>query len=766
MNGQQLKILFVEDNREDAEIIGRNLKREGINFTWRLVYTEESYTAEINSFKPDIIISDYTLPQFDGMQALMIRNDLIPTVPFILVTGSINEEVAVKCMKAGADDYILKDNLSRLGTAVKFSLEKKELLIQKENAVEALRISQKEFQNYFDSGAIGMSVIAPDKSWIQINERLCRMLGYSKEELMKLTWMDITHPDDLKQSIDLFDKAVAGEIDMYEFDKRFIRKNGEIIFTSVSVVCQKDQDNMAHHLLASYFDITQRKKMEEKIIESETHYRTLVDLSPDGILITNMEGAVKYISRKMYEIFRVPPGELDIANTSILDWVSPDYHETVMSRLYNILAGNDLPDIGEYKLLRYDRTPFWAELSSSPIDYGEKELLVVCRDITDRKEAAQELIKAKEKAEESDRLKTAFLHNISHEIRTPMNAIVGFASLMSEPGITKQMFDYYVEVIINSSNQLLSIINDIIDVANIEANIVKVNKSDFLLNSLLKSSYKQFLPKANEKKIELGLSCELSDEESMIFTDNTKLQQIISNLISNALKFTLKGSVNFGYTVRGDYIEFFVADTGIGIPPEHQTKIFDRFYQVEDPHTKVYEGTGLGLSICKAYVELLGGKIGVTSEPGRGSRFYFTIPYEKPVALEAEVLHTIAESDFSFSEKKRILVVDDVDSNFMLIKFFLKGINAEVIRATNGKDAVEKALSDDNIDLILMDIRMPGMDGLTATRIIRESKPDIPIIAQTAYTDDVQKALDSGCTALISKPFDKQKLLEVIEKMF
>ena len=248
-------------------------------------------------------------------------------------------------------------------------------------------------------------------------------------------------------------------------------------------------------------------------------------------------------------------------------------------------------------------------------------------DITLKKMAEEELISAKLKAEESDRLKTAFLHNVSHEIRTPMNAIIGFSSLLNEPGLDQSDRQQYTEIIFQSSNQLLSIINDIVDVANIESGQVKINIKRTDLNFSLRSLDEQFSFSEKQYKIPITLSAGLPDEKAVIMTDNTKLIQILSNLINNSVKFTPSGQIDFGYTLNGNWLEFFVKDTGIGIPQESLGKIFDRFYQVDRTISKQFGGTGLGLSICKAYVQLLGGNISVSSSSDNGTSFVFTIPY-------------------------------------------------------------------------------------------------------------------------------------------
>jgi len=284
----------------------------------------------------------------------------------------------------------------------------------------------------------------------------------------------------------------------------------------------------------------------------------------------------------------------------------------------------------EKRYIRKDGSVIWGSTTVSIIRNNKDEVqyfLAMVEDITSRRNAEAELIAAKEKAEESDRLKTAFLHNVSHEIRTPMNAIIGFSSLLSDPELSKAEHLQYVDIISQSSNQLLSIINDIVDIANVESGQVKLNIRELNLNSALFILNEQFSYRDNQSKILIKLTTGLRDDEAIIVTDRTKLIQILTNLIANSLKFTKQGQIDFGYVLKDGFLEFFVRDTGIGISNDHIGKIFDRFYQVDGAVSRQYGGTGLGLSICKAYVELLGGKISVESEPGIGTTFIFTIPY-------------------------------------------------------------------------------------------------------------------------------------------
>jgi PAS domain S-box-containing protein len=324
--------------------------------------------------------------------------------------------------------------------------------------------------------------------------------------------------------------------------------------------------------------------------------------------------------------------EEDLKSFTFRDFTHSDYIINDEISLLELVSGKIPVYHTEKRYIRNDGSVIWGSTTVSIVRNKQDEvqfLLVMIEDITSRKNAEAELIAAKDKAEESDRLKTAFLHNVSHEIRTPMNAIIGFSTLLNDPELSEEDRRQYIDIIFQSGNQLLSIINDIVDIANVESGQAKVNLTEVNLNSTLRSLNDQFSIYGKQNFVSIHLKTTLSDNDSKIVTDNTKLVQILSNLINNAIKFTKNGLINFGYTLKDKYIEFFVSDSGIGIPPEYHSRIFDRFFQVDSAVSRQYSGTGLGLSICKGYVELLGGEIKVESELGKGALFLFTIPYLK-----------------------------------------------------------------------------------------------------------------------------------------
>jgi signal transduction histidine kinase len=447
--------------------------------------------------------------------------------------------------------------------------------------------------------------------------------------------------------------------------------------------------------------------------------------------------------------------------------ISPliEYRDMLDETLDMLLCYNE-PYEAEFMIRRSDNGILRSVYSKAELEHvsdsEQIKVIGVIQDITDWKQAEEELEYEKERAEENNRLKTAFLQNISHEIRTPANAMMGFSTMLCESEIDLQSRKSYTEIIKQCNNQLLELISEIIDISNIEANRLEIFRNEINVNTTLKTLCDQFSPGAREKKIMLVCNSGLSDIDDVVVTDKTKLIQILSNLITNSIKFTDSGYIRVRCTRSNTFLEFSVTDTGIGIQQENQNRIFDQYYQVLNSDSRLYEGMGLGLSITKTLVELIGGKIWFISKPGFGTTFFFTIPYEKPVVRPVAILEQEAPEEFVFPVKKIILVAEDDESNFRLIKYFLAKVNAEIIRAGNGKEAVEKLLSGNKIDLILMDIGMPVMDGYTATRLIRETNQALPIIAQTAYAEDMKRAIECGCNGFISKPFDKKHLIRIL----
>ncbi len=373
---------------------------------------------------------------------------------------------------------------------------------------------------------------------------------------------------------------------------------------------------------------------------------------------------------------------------------------------------------------------------------------------------------AKEKAEESDRLKSSFLTNMSHEIRTPMNAIIGFSDLLGENNLESDIKNDLISEISIQSYSLLNLIDNILDLSRIDTNQFKTQKRKFDLNNTLKDIYNSFYDIIKHK----GLQFNLKTPENTInaFSDSYRIKQVFNNLIDNAIKFTEKGKIEIGFTTVRSTIEFFVKDTGIGLSENEQSHIFERFTKIEDDKKKLYRGAGLGLAISKNIVRLLNGDIWVESSPMEGAAFYFTIPFhdevsEKQIDFEKP---PVIEETLNWSDKT-ILIAEDEESNFRFFEMLIKNTKAKILRAENGKEAIKKC-KDHNIDLVLMDIKMPIMDGLEATKIIKHSKPKLPIITVSAFSskEDSELSISAGCEEHLSKPIQRQNLLRTIKKYF
>ncbi len=391
------------------------------------------------------------------------------------------------------------------------------------------------------------------------------------------------------------------------------------------------------------------------------------------------------------------------------------------------------------------------------------------QDITEEKMAMQQLIEAKEKAEEADNLKSAFLANMSHDLRTPINGILGFAELLREHALAFSEREQYLDIIKSSGNQLLNLINDIIDISKIEANQLTLKEDIMCVNSLLEELHILFLKDIEEKnkKIELQLFKPLKNEESEIYTDPARLQQILINLLSNAIKFTESGIIRFGYEVEEKNIIFYVSDTGRGIKEEKIDFIFERFAQVEEEDIDRHLGTGLGLAISKGLVTLLNGNIWVESKIGEGSTFYFKIPYIQIKSQKSELQKKDNTMKYNW-EGKTVLLVEDDPVNFKYMEILLQRTNANIIMAHDGATAVKKFKSEKNIDIVLMDIQLPVLNGYEATKQIKALNKNVTVIAQTAnaMSEDREKCMNAGCDDYITKPISPDLLYKKLEKIF
>jgi PAS domain S-box-containing protein len=527
----------------------------------------------------------------------------------------------------------------------------------------------------------------------------------------------------------------------------------------------KDEKGRTRGIIGIFDDCTHISDIEDKLRQSDKHYKELVKRLPEVVFETDREGNLLFTNDKAYDIFEYTEEDF-IRGLNIFQCLHLRDQERARSNMTAVLEGQPSPG-NEYTAVSKSGKLLPVLIYSTPVEKngqisGLRGLLVT---ISRLKETESALEKAKDKAEQSDKLKSAFLANISHEIRTPMNGILGFAELLKAPDNTTEEREEYINIIQNNGNQLLSLINDIIDVAKIESGQVALHKKRFDLNAFMSELYHSFQKQYADqlKQIDFKLLPESPQQPVRIYTDPARIQQILSNLLVNAFKYTPGGSVKFGYKLnylvnKKSYIQFFVADTGIGIDKKDFTAIFERFGQINKTGNN-QTGTGLGLTISKNLVHLMGGRIWLDSIKGKGSTFYFIIPGE-PHESEVEDLKEKETTLESGSSYKTILIVEDDIINQQYLQKLLGRNNINLISTNTGEKAIEIVSANPSIDLILMDIRLPGINGYETTKAIRHISSQIPIIAQTAYAmhNDHSKSLLMGCDDYISKPIDQNVL--------
>ena len=498
MKKEDLHILMLEDNELDAELNIQQLNLlENYNCITRIVQDKNSFISELESDQPPhLILCDYNLPQYNGMKALKDLNKLGKLIPFIFVTGTMQEEIAADAIKAGAWDYVVKDRLFRLPLAIEGVLKlKKERQIAKQTEDKMKRLLQS-----IDKTSVQVMITDKNHNIEYVNQKVCEATGLNHEDII---------------------------------------------------------GKEAYFLNKFENDLETKKKIESAIQKGQ--------------------------------VFR---GEIRTTD-------------------------------------RADRL-VWELISITPIKNENGKItnfVAIKEDITNQKKLEEDLIKARDIAEESNKLKTAFLHNVSHEIRTPLNVISGYSNMLKDLEFSEEEKADFISIINKSSKQLVSILNDIFAIASLETKQEKSSPEKFNINDVIDELHLIFYQQSKDKKISLSVKKPLAEEQSLIFSDRTKVTQILSNLINNSIKFSSEGPVEFGYYIKNRFIEFFVKDSGIGIPSELHEVIFERFRQADTSTNRKFGGSGLGLAISKGYTELLGGKIWVKSEPGKGAAFYFTIPY-------------------------------------------------------------------------------------------------------------------------------------------
>lgn len=509
------------------------------------------------------------------------------------------------------------------------------------------------------------------------------------------------------------------------------------------------------------------KKAEQLLVESEMNFKTIFNSTSEAIFLHDInDGQIIDVNNRGLELFGYDSKSEVIGKT--MKWFCSNTDLYTEKESINRIKKSITEGVQNFEWLakKKNNMVFWLEVSLKYTKLGTKEIvLAVTHDITERKETEKELLKAKEKAEENDRLKSAFLANISHEIRTPMNGILGFAELLKTPKLLSEEKKQYIDIIEQSGQRMLSIINDIVDISKIESGQVSLNISRVNINVIIEELCSFFNYEASNNGIRLTYKLLPLENECWIQTDKTKLNQILTNLIKNAIKFTKEGMINVGCSVEGKSLLFYVKDTGQGISDAKKEIIFDRFSQGDLSLNRTHEGAGLGLAISKAYVEMMGGKIWVNSEINKGSTFYFTINYEPNTEKPSEQILNLEMS--TILNPIIILIVEDDPTSMEYLKRIIRHEKTKTYTATNGVDAIEVVKNNPDIELVLMDLKMPKMDGFETIRYLKSIRPNLPIIAQTAnaFSEDKDAVMKAGFDDYISKPIRRELLLAKINSI-
>jgi len=606
-------------------------------------------------------------------------------------------------------------------------------------------------------------------------------LGYSKEEMNNLTNLDITHIDDREASKTWFLKLLTGEVVKYQLEKRFVCKDQSIFWGDLSVSAVKDRNNRIINVIGVVTDITERKQAEEALRLSEAKYRLLTEFTSDVIWVLNISrNCFTYISPSVYYLrgLTVEEAMSEKLEDSLEKESLALVQQSVSTNLAIFLQN---PDSSNYYLTEVqqpckDGRLIWIEVATQFRfnDQKEIEIIGVSRNIGNRKILENELILAKEQAETANHAKSEFLANMSHEIRTPLNAVTGFSELLCL-SLTDQKQKSYVMAIKNAGRSLLTLINDILDLSKIEAGMLKIDYRPINLRSLLSEIQSIFALKAEEKNLQFLLNINSTLPE-YLYLDEIRIRQILVNLIGNALKFTENGYIKINATEsktqNPDKINLVISveDTGIGIPSADQEIVFESFRQQSGHDAKKHGGTGLGLAITKKLAEIMNGSIAVESKPEKGSVFSVIL---KEVRVSQDVF-VVEESHKGFNhvdlvfENSVILVVDDIESNRNLLSELFAGKNLRVLEAGNGIEAINIA-GLEKPDLIIMDIRMPVMDGREAAIELKKDAKTalIPIIALTASVTekDIHDIKNSGFTKYLAKPVNVEELFYTMQEI-
>jgi len=648
-------------------------------------------------------------------------------------------------------------------------------ITQIKRAEQNLLESEERYRKIIESTVDGIFILKSSANISFANSAACNLLGYNPEHLSQLTLQeilpDIRYIDRLQKAIEKIDQGID-----FMGDIQVMNKNKEIIHTEAygtRIVLDGEK-----HYYFTLHDITHRKRNEAALKQSEKKFRALTENSSDHIIRINRANTVSFCNAAFLKDYELDPENCLGKHLKDITGLPSELVEGLSNAIPDIfntesISPLSLEIIHKGSVLAFDWT-----ITPEADDHNQlTSILLVGRNFTRRKRAEQELVVAKEKAVSADRLKSAFLANMSHEIRTPLNAIVGFSNLLKEDTISEVEKGEYINIINNSSENLMELINDIVDLAKIESGELVLNEEELNPNALLDELYQLFIkkmPLANKNHLKFYLNLPDQNYNTRLYCDRSRLRQVFINILYNAFKFTQKGFIELGYSINDKGIRFYVRDTGIGIEPEKHEVIFNPFRQEEESTAKNYGGTGLGLSICKRLIHAMGGTIGVISEKETGSEFHFTLPLitspPDKIDLTVEEIQppaSIAPIHYSW-EDKLFLLVDATGTTQLQLRKLIEPTKVMLLSARTVASGRELLLKRTDLDLALIDIDLPGIDAHALIQSLRQQNVTTPIVAlSTDLSEDKKTNLyASGYNGIVIKPIEKEKLFTKINNAF
>ena len=620
------------------------------------------------------------------------------------------------------------------------------------------------FESAFHHAPIGMALVGLDGALLRVNPALCALIGYDEAFLLATTFQAITHPDNIEGDLERMARLRAGEIANYRVDKRYIRSDGAVVWAQIAVSMVQGDDDAAPYLVVQCEDLTARRRDQEALEDSENRYRLIAENTSDMIVRSDLTGRINFIASSCEP--QTGYSRADMLGQRPMDFAYPEDVPGVRRVFMGLLNG----ETGNRALWRVSHKVTgelkWLEsfpsLLRDPQTGAPTGFLDVIRDVTVQVTQSQALAAARAQAEAATAVKSEFLANMSHEIRTPLNAILGFSDLLARQVCLDEPSRRFVDQLVSSSHGLLAIVNDVLDFSRLEAGQVEIIPAATAPGDLGREVLEMFglLAEAKDLTLHLELAENLPD---YLLVDGGRVRQVLVNLIGNAVKFTQAGSVTLAvrYGAAEERLTLSVADTGEGLTPDQQAKLFQRFSQVDGSATRRHGGAGLGLAICKGLTEAMGGVISVESQPGRGARFVFDV--HAPLASEDLVQEA---SEPVGLEGVRILVVDDNPANRVLARALLEHFGAEVRDAVDGRTGVAAAgLA--RVDVILMDLRMPDLSGAEALARIR-AQPGLnqstPILAFTAETELGLASVHRLFDGVVRKPIVAADLVMAVSR--